>query len=187
MQSKQSILKENLMENILYSIGPYQLNKQDIIAFQINSSLKKEILRTRIILSFIVAFAISLINFSSYYSFLDNIIHFLTWFLGYFIFITLLVPFLTFFYPSTKKILTNEAVVQILDDKFYTSLDGSSSSIAWKNIDCIRQSKNHIFIYVTKNCANIIPKNLFETQEKQNEFLDLVNRQISLHKMEISK
>lgn len=183
--------KENLMENILYSLGPYKLNKSDYMELYYNVSFNKENIINRFKISILGCLAIYIIKFIISYNFnishnwSSNLLSSLYFFIFLFLFLNLLPLLLTPIFLksiSKRKSPDIEYLIQIMEDKIISFADGNSSSYAWKNIDCIRQSKNRIFIYVTKNCAHIIPKNLFETEEMKNEFFETINKKFILHK-----
>ena len=65
-------------------------------------------------------------------------------------------------------------VIELYDDYFVEKTSVNTNEYKWNSIVRIRNYKNYIIVYVTKNLAHIIPKRYFENKEDQKKFIQFI-------------
>lgn len=168
----------------------YELNKQDLIDFNIFHITYSKLARRSL---FVQRYILSL-SFLVFPFILQNLT---TLPLGYLltIFILLYVYWVASYRKRLNKMVSkkiskmltegkNQSVVgthnlEISEDEIVDRSEQSEAKTPFSDVENILEDKDHIFIYVNANSAHIIPRRIFENNEKKNEFLTLLRDKVS--------
>lgn len=154
----------------------FKLKKIDLMKFNVYHSLSSP-------LNIIILILISgVFGFTRLYMFdteeakiiqlISFVLTIILWDLFYLIFI--LIAFMLGMTSKNNKIHFAETKFILNDDCLIKESEYGNSSSKWSVIRKIKKTKNYCFVYVAQNNAHIIPKDIFESSEKYEEFISFI-------------
>ncbi|MEG0641536.1 MAG: YcxB family protein [Clostridium sp.] len=77
---------------------------------------------------------------------------------------------------QSESISKNSITVQ--DEGIYASSQAGQTLHKWNEVIKFHETADHIFIYVTQKLAHVIPKRAFKDKEEENEFIEIIKKNI---------
>ncbi|MEF9951374.1 MAG: YcxB family protein [Clostridium sp.] len=70
--------------------------------------------------------------------------------------------------------------INVLDEGIHSSSRAGQTINRWDEVKKVHETDEHIFIYVTEKIAHVVPKRAFENEEQEKEFIEIINRNITV-------
>lgn len=159
------------MENILKEVGPFRLTKKDINAYIWDWLIKKNQYYKYLSFSIAIGFGVGITSGYISHSWLNGLALFIWSFIAVLIFNIVKILRLSSL-PQNKEIIKHDCLIQLCKKMVIGIQNSNISGYSWNNVISINQTRNHIFIYLIKNSAFIIPKTAFKNEKELLEFLE---------------
>jgi hypothetical protein len=78
--------------------------------------------------------------------------------------------------PKANGFVFGPTVYKFTDERIRIEKDSSESFTNWDRVENVFNAKEYFYIFIDHNLAYIIPKRIFLSEEKLNEFHSLLNR-----------
>jgi len=81
--------------------------------------------------------------------------------------------------PDNKDLLIGSRTIELSENQIVMESPLSKSEVSWSAISKFQESKKAFYLYLGKSQAIILPKRIFKSDEKINEFKKLVNSKVA--------
>lgn len=75
--------------------------------------------------------------------------------------------------------LIGNKTLKLRDDHILSISDNSESKVKWNTVERYVETDRYIFIYISAVSAYIIPKEDFDSEEKKDKFITILNKKIT--------